>query len=80
MSAEITSAKVKINDILQKNIIQQSHDTNRIEYFVHALRVFQAEFAVQLKDWDLLSQQIDVSLDKNFYTLWDNYSLICRNW
>ncbi|KAF9552702.1 hypothetical protein CPC08DRAFT_261815 [Agrocybe pediades] len=63
ISTEITSAKTRINDILKKNIIRQAHDISRVEYFVHALRVFQAEFAAQLKDWELLSKQIDELVD-----------------
>ncbi|KAF8880917.1 meiosis protein SPO22/ZIP4 like-domain-containing protein [Gymnopilus junonius] len=60
IAAEIKNAKVKINDIWSKKIIQEAHDNECIQYFVHALRVFQAEFATHLKDWDQVSLEIDV--------------------
>ncbi|PPQ99580.1 hypothetical protein CVT26_008401 [Gymnopilus dilepis] len=59
IAAEIKKAQVKINDIGSKKIIQESQDNECIQYFVYALRVFQAEFATYLKNWDQLSQEID---------------------
>ncbi|KDR70078.1 hypothetical protein GALMADRAFT_76693 [Galerina marginata CBS 339.88] len=63
ISADIKNAKAKISGIWNKKVIQEGDGHDRIQYFLHALRVFQAEFAAQLKDWDQLSQGVDEVVD-----------------
>lgn len=59
---EIKNTQQKMNDILGKKIALETRDSDRIQYFLHALRVFQAEFSAHLKEWDQLSQDVDVGL------------------
>ena len=56
---EIQSAKKTIADILEKEL-GQSPDNQRLVYFLHALRIFQAEFSVHLKNWDEITQIVEV--------------------
>ncbi|KAF8957067.1 meiosis protein SPO22/ZIP4 like-domain-containing protein [Flammula alnicola] len=63
ISTDIKAAKAKVTDIWNKHVIQDAHDNERIQYFLHALRVFQAEFSAQLKDWNQLSQDVDEVVD-----------------
>ncbi|KIM47342.1 hypothetical protein M413DRAFT_23558 [Hebeloma cylindrosporum] len=44
ISADIKTAKGRIKEICEKKIVQASGDNERIQYFLHALRVYQAEF------------------------------------
>ncbi|PPQ85089.1 LOW QUALITY PROTEIN: hypothetical protein CVT25_009048 [Psilocybe cyanescens] len=57
--AQINKAMSKINDISCRKNVQETRDSDRIQHFLHALRVFQAEFSAHLKDWDKLSQNVD---------------------
>jgi hypothetical protein len=59
--SEIKQTKSEIEDILHKDILQGSQNGLRIQYFLHTVRVFQAEFCSHLKDWNELSQVLDVS-------------------
>lgn len=45
---------------MDKNKIVDADDVRRIEYFVHTLRIFEAELFARLKDWDQLLQIIQV--------------------
>jgi len=65
ISAEIKTAKGRIKEIFQKKVVQESGDSERIQYFLHALRVYQADFSTQLREWGQLSQEVDVRLDRN---------------
>ncbi len=56
---EIKQTKSEIEDILHKDILQGSQNGQRIQYFLHTVRVFQAEFCSHLKDWNELSQVMD---------------------
>ncbi|KAF8883838.1 hypothetical protein BD779DRAFT_1674370 [Infundibulicybe gibba] len=58
IAAEIRSCKARTTNIMNKNIFGEG-DIYRTEYFVHTLRVFEAELLAQLKDWDGLSQVIE---------------------
>ncbi|KAF8867919.1 hypothetical protein BD779DRAFT_1685070 [Infundibulicybe gibba] len=58
IAAEIRSCKARTTNIMNKNIFGEG-DIHRTEYFVHTLRVFEAELLAQLKDWDGLSQVIE---------------------
>ncbi|KAF8179159.1 meiosis protein SPO22/ZIP4 like-domain-containing protein [Pholiota molesta] len=63
ISTEIKAAKSRIMEIWNKHVIQDTHDNERIQYFLRVLRVFQAEFSAQLHDWDQLSQDVDEITD-----------------
>ncbi|CAA7266391.1 unnamed protein product [Cyclocybe aegerita] len=54
---EIKVAKGKIQELCSK-VLKDSQDNEHVQYFFHALRVFETEFAAQLQDWDSLSQII----------------------
>lgn len=63
ISAEIKTAKSRIKEICEKKAVQESGDSERIQYFLHALRVYQVEFLTQLREWAQLSQEVDVGLN-----------------
>ncbi|KAI5885045.1 uncharacterized protein SCHCODRAFT_02594205 [Schizophyllum commune H4-8] len=42
----------RIADILAKDVLVAEEELSRVQYFVHALHVFQAEMYVHLKEWD----------------------------
>ncbi|KAJ7474020.1 meiosis protein SPO22/ZIP4 like-domain-containing protein [Mycena latifolia] len=54
-AAEVKTCKTRILSIVEKNKITDADDILRIEYFLHVLRVFEAEMLAQLKDWEQLS-------------------------
>ena len=58
--AEIKAAMDKITDISNRNVMQDSRDSDRLQYFTHALRIYDAEFSVQLKEWKRVSQIVEV--------------------
>lgn len=47
---------------MDKNKIKDDDDVLRVQYFIHTLQVFHAEFLAQLKEWDQLSQVVEVNL------------------
>ncbi|KAJ6505845.1 meiosis protein SPO22/ZIP4 like-domain-containing protein [Mycena vitilis] len=53
---EVKICKKKISSIMEKNKITEGDDILRVQYFLHVLRVFEAEMLAQLKEWDQLSQ------------------------
>ncbi|KAJ7115262.1 meiosis protein SPO22/ZIP4 like-domain-containing protein [Mycena epipterygia] len=55
-AAEVRTCKDRIFSIVEKNKITDADDILRIQYFLHVLRVFEAEMLAQLRDWDQLSQ------------------------
>ncbi|KAJ7877618.1 meiosis protein SPO22/ZIP4 like-domain-containing protein [Mycena leptocephala] len=55
-TAEVKMCKQKILSIMEKNKITDVDDVLRVQYFLHVLRVFEAEMLAQLKEWDQLSQ------------------------
>jgi len=57
--AEIKAAMDKITDISNKNVMQDGQDSDRLQYFVHALRIYEAEFSVQVKEWKRVSQIVE---------------------
>jgi hypothetical protein len=59
-TAEIKAAMDKIADISNRNVIQDGQDSDRLQYFIHALRIYEAEFSIQLKEWKRLSQIVEV--------------------
>lgn len=42
----------RVADILSKDVLTAVEELTRVQYFVHALHVFQAEVYVNLKDWE----------------------------
>ncbi|KAJ3982962.1 meiosis protein SPO22/ZIP4 like-domain-containing protein [Lentinula detonsa] len=58
ISAEIKSCKARISHIIESEKITGDDDLLRARYFLHTLRVFEAEILAQLKDWDQLSKII----------------------
>ncbi|KAJ7223591.1 meiosis protein SPO22/ZIP4 like-domain-containing protein [Mycena pura] len=54
--AEVKASKQKILSIMEKNKITDADDIVRVQYFLHVLRVFEAEILAQLKEWNQLSQ------------------------
>ncbi|KAJ3735950.1 meiosis protein SPO22/ZIP4 like-domain-containing protein [Lentinula guzmanii] len=58
ISAEIKSCKTRISHIIESEKITGDDDLLRAQYFLHTLRVFEAEILAQLKDWDQLSKII----------------------
>jgi len=54
--AEVKACKQKILSIMEKNKITDADDIVRVQYFLHVLRVFEAEILAQLKEWNQLSQ------------------------
>jgi len=59
-SENIAAAKTKISDILNKGILRDDEDSDRLQYFMHALRVFQTEFLAQRKAWNDLALVVEV--------------------
>jgi hypothetical protein len=56
---DIKNAKKTITEILEKDI-GESQDSQRLIYFLHALRIFQAEFSAHLKAWNEITQIVEV--------------------
>jgi hypothetical protein len=59
--AEIEACKETIVEITEQNRVKEESNILRFQYFMHTLRVFQAEFYAYLKEWDNLSQLVEVS-------------------
>ena len=60
ISEEIKSCKTRISQIIESNKVSGDGDLLRAQYFLHTLRVFEAEMMAQLKDWDQLSRVVAV--------------------
>ena len=58
--AEVKASKKNILSIMAKNKISDADDIVRVQYFLHVLRVFEAEILAQLKEWNQLSQIVTV--------------------
>ncbi|KAF7306235.1 hypothetical protein MIND_00414100 [Mycena indigotica] len=54
--ARVSAAKTSISAIVNKNLLTERQDITRAEYFLHVLRVFEAEIWAQLKEWQHLSR------------------------
>ena len=63
--AEIKAAMDKITDISNKNVMQDGQDSDRLQYFIHALRIYEAEFSVQVKEWKRVSQIVEVLISSD---------------
>ncbi|KAK7461310.1 sporulation-specific protein 22 [Stygiomarasmius scandens] len=59
IATEIKTCTKRITQILEKHAIVDNSDCTRIQYFLHTLRVFEAEILVQLKEWDQVLQLVD---------------------
>lgn len=64
-SSELKAAMDKITDISNRNVIQDGQDSDRLQYFIHALRIYEAEFSVQLKEWKRVSQIVEVLISSD---------------
>ena len=64
-TGEITAAMDKITNILNRNVMQDGQDSDRLQFFIHALRIYEAEFSVQLKEWKRVSQIVEVLISSN---------------
>ncbi|KAK7007973.1 meiosis protein SPO22/ZIP4 like-domain-containing protein [Favolaschia claudopus] len=53
---EVKTCKKRILSIMERNKITDGDDLLRVQYFLHVLRVFEAEMLAQLKEWDQLLQ------------------------
>lgn len=60
ISEEIKACKARILVIMSKNKIIENDDILRVEYFLHTLRIFEAELLARLKEWDQLLQVVGV--------------------
>lgn len=60
---DIKKAKKTITEILGKDL-GELQESQRLVYFLHALRVFQAEFSVHLKAWKEITQIVEVKYGK----------------
>jgi hypothetical protein len=82
-TAEIKAAMDKITDISNRNVMQDGRDTDRLQYFIHALRIYEAEFSVQLKEWKRVSQIVEVLISSDLLRTsiltWSRYDLH-RKW
>lgn len=56
ITADIKTSKDRITDILNKAKTLDEGEGDRIQYFLHTLRVFETEFLVHLKEWNQISQ------------------------
>jgi hypothetical protein len=59
---DLRKGVVKMCEVIDGNKIPDESDIVRVNYFVHTLRVFQAEMLVHLKDWEGLQTVIGVCL------------------
>lgn len=60
ITADIKTSKDRITDILNKAKTLDEGEGDRIQYFLHTLRVFETEFLVHLKEWNQISQIVQV--------------------
>ena len=60
ITADIKTSKNRITDILNKAKTLDEGEGDRIQYFLHILRVFETEFLVHLKEWNQISQIVQV--------------------
>ncbi|KIJ97167.1 hypothetical protein K443DRAFT_106039 [Laccaria amethystina LaAM-08-1] len=56
ITTDIKTAKNRITDILNNAKALDEGEGDRIQYFLHTLRVFETEFLVHLKEWNQISQ------------------------
>ncbi|KAG5643053.1 hypothetical protein DXG03_001631 [Asterophora parasitica] len=52
ITAEITACKHRIRSIMEQGKILREDEILRVQYFIHILQVFEAEFLMQAKKWD----------------------------
>ena len=60
IAADIKTSKNRITDILNKAKTLDEGEGDRIQYFLHILRVFETESLVHLKEWNQISQIVQV--------------------
>ncbi|KAG6873268.1 hypothetical protein C0995_001042 [Termitomyces sp. Mi166 len=52
VTAEIVACKKRILSIMEKEIVQKDEEVLRMQYFIHTLQVFEAEFLTRAKLWE----------------------------
>ncbi|KNZ75710.1 Testis-expressed sequence 11 protein [Termitomyces sp. J132] len=58
VTAEIVACKQRILSIMEKEKVQKDEEVLRMQYFIHTLRVFEAEFLTRAKLWDQIPQLV----------------------
>ncbi|KAG6828742.1 hypothetical protein H0H92_006880 [Tricholoma furcatifolium] len=59
VTAEIVACRKRIASIMEKGKIQKDDEVLRVQYFIHTLQVFEAEFLTRAKSWDRVPQLIE---------------------
>ncbi|KAF5376865.1 hypothetical protein D9615_007266 [Tricholomella constricta] len=52
ITAEIVACKNRVNSIMEQGKIHKEDEILRVQYFIHTLQIFQAEFLTHAKEWD----------------------------
>ena len=71
-TAEIKAAMDKVSGISNINVVQDGPDFDRLQYFMHVLRIYEVEFSVQLKEWKRVTQIVEVLFSNDLDT-WNFY-------
>ncbi|KAG6819251.1 hypothetical protein H0H93_013770, partial [Arthromyces matolae] len=58
VKAEIVACKMCILSVMGKGKVQKDEEVLRMQYFIHTLQVFQAEFLARTKLWDQVPQLV----------------------
>ncbi|KAF8637477.1 hypothetical protein AX16_010805 [Volvariella volvacea WC 439] len=59
IAAEVRSCKHRLTELAGSPQLASPADAERVQYFTHTLRIFEAEIFAQLKSWDQLSEVIE---------------------
>jgi len=63
VASAIITTKGKIERLMNMPAMVTSGDLDRLQYFIHALRLFEAEIATHTKNWARLRKLIEVKMD-----------------
>ncbi|KAG6890868.1 hypothetical protein C0992_012004 [Termitomyces sp. T32_za158] len=58
VTAEIVTCKKRILSIMEKGKVQKDEELLRMQYFMHTLQVFEAEFLTRAKMWDQIPKLV----------------------
>lgn len=61
VTAEIVACKKRILSIIEKGKVQKDEEVLRMQYFIHTLQVFEAEFLTRAKIWDQIPRLVQAS-------------------
>ncbi|KAG6844877.1 hypothetical protein H0H87_002822 [Tephrocybe sp. NHM501043] len=59
VTAEIVACKHRIASIMEKGQVQKDDEVLRMQYFIHTLQVFEAEFLARGKLWDRIPKLVE---------------------